>query len=71
MTEKASHEQQILEYMKAGKAITPIEALRMFGCFRLGARIYDLKRRGAPVSRRLVTAPNGKRYAEYFLGDEQ
>jgi hypothetical protein len=71
MTNKISHTRQILDHLEKGNAITPIDALRMFGCFRLGARIYDLKRMGAPVIRRMVTAPNGKRYAEYFLGDEQ
>ena len=39
----ASQAKRILAYMKAGNRITPIEALNLFGCFRLGARIADLK----------------------------
>lgn len=39
----ASQKARILEYMKQGHSISPIEALNLFGCFRLGARIADIK----------------------------
>ena len=41
--------QQILNYLKGGNTLTPVEALNKFGCMRLGARIYDLKRDGHPI----------------------
>ena len=44
-----SQEKQILEYLLAGNTLTPIEALNMFGCFRLGARICDLRQRGYDI----------------------
>ena len=34
--------QQILDYLKSGKSITPLTALKKFGCFRLSARKLDL-----------------------------
>ena len=40
----ASQTKQILEYMKQGNKITPLEALRKFGCFRLTSRIWDIER---------------------------
>ena len=43
---RASQSKRILEYLKSGGSISPLEALRMFGCGRLGARIYDLKKQG-------------------------
>ena len=39
----------ILAYMQAGNGITPIEALDLCGCFRLSARIADLKHRGYDI----------------------
>lgn len=46
--------------------ITPLQALREYGIMRLGARIYDLRRQGIAINRRIVT--NGKKhYAEYRL----
>ena len=33
----------ILEHLKKGLSITPLEALNRFGCFRLSARIHDLR----------------------------
>ena len=58
---------QILAHLKAGKAITPLDALSRFQCFRLGARIYDLRSEGHDISKRMVETPNGKKVAEYKL----
>lgn len=57
---------QILNHLQSGHTITPLEALDMFGCFRLGARIYDLKRAGYEIKTEMVTE-NGKRFARYSL----
>jgi Helix-turn-helix domain len=40
---------QILDALKAGDILTPIDALNRFGCFRLGARIDDLKKLGYDI----------------------
>lgn len=61
-----SQEQQILEHLKAGHALTPIEALQQFGCFRLGARIHDLKQRGYAIDCEKVEQ-GGKRFARYSM----
>lgn len=57
---------EILKHLQSGRAISPLEALEKYGCFRLGARIYDLKRQGSKIVTQMVTN-NGKRYAEYRL----
>jgi len=41
--------QKILEYMKEYGSITPLDALREFGCMRLAARINDLIRKGYSI----------------------
>jgi hypothetical protein len=41
-----SQAQLILEALQAGEAITPFDALNRSSCFRLGARIYDLRKQG-------------------------
>ena len=40
---------KILKHLKAGLAITPIGALKTYGCFRLAARIYELRSEGWPI----------------------
>ena len=35
---------RILSHMLEGKAITALEALDLYGCFRLSARIKDIER---------------------------
>jgi hypothetical protein len=50
-----------------GYAITQLEALTQFGCFRLAARIADLRDKGLNVVTDMVTLENGKRVARYFV----
>lgn len=64
----ASQKARILEYMKQGHSISPMEALNLFGSFRLGARIADLKGEGWLIHTEIVRDPkSGKRYAQYSL----
>ena len=57
---------QILLDLMAGKTITPLDALKRYGCFRLGARIWELRRNGHSIKRRFVTK-GGKTYAAYSM----
>ncbi len=60
---------EILRALQAGQKLTPIEALNRFGCFRLGARIYDLKKQGFSIKSKMVETRDGKRVAEYSLAN--
>ena len=61
-----SQTSQILACMKRGHCITGLEALNSFGCFRLPARIADIKKMGYDVKSELITV-NGKRVARYWM----
>ncbi len=61
-----SQNHQIAAYLMRGGSITPIDALKMFGCFRLSARIADLRRSGYRIKTKLVTE-KGKTFASYRL----
>lgn len=57
----ASQTARILSYMLEGHAITPMEALQKFNCFRLGARIKDIERQlGFPPHRKRVKVRNAE-----------
>ena len=62
-----SQECCILAYLRAGNALSPLDALSRFGCFRLGARIYDLRRAGYVIERRMIRTASGKTVAEYRM----
>jgi hypothetical protein len=66
----ASQEARILKYLEAGHTLTPLDALEKFGCFRLGARIFGLKRRGHFIETEIVER-NGKRVAMYFMPEKK
>lgn len=64
-----TQKKQIKEDLMAGKRISPIQALRNYGCFRLGARIYELREEGMDIKTTMVhslTNPR-KKYAVYHL----
>jgi len=66
MNELESQSYQIREYLLQGNTITALEALKLFGCFRLSGRIYDLRKEGTNISSTIVKV-NGKRVAEYSI----
>jgi hypothetical protein len=61
-----SQTKQILKYLQEGNTITPLEALNKFKCFRLGARIWDLKKKGYKIEPTIIES-DGKHFAEYRL----
>ena len=61
-----SQKEQILSHLIDGKTITPKEALEKFACFRLAARISDIKKMGYEINREMVKA-GGAKVAKYSL----
>lgn len=61
-----SQNKQILAHLEAGLSITPLEALKRYGCFRLGARIHDLRAKGYPIATNMIS-DGRKRYATYSI----
>ena len=48
-----------------GTHITALDALNWFGCFRLAARVYDLKQEGYNIEKYTQVNENGKRITYY------
>jgi len=61
----------IAKHLESGHTITALEALHRFGCFRLSARIWDLKRQGMAIEGTWKTvkslAGEDKKIVEYKL----
>lgn len=54
--------ERILRHLQDYGSITQAEAVTEYGCYRLGARIFDLKAQGVPIKSETVTGKN--RYGE-------
>jgi hypothetical protein len=63
---KESQSQQILRQLIEGTGITPQHALNKFGCFRLAARIADLRSAGYNIKTTMLRH-NDKKFAYYTL----
>jgi hypothetical protein len=68
---KPSQNNLILKALKRGAKLTPIDALARFGCFRLSARILDLKAAGHNIKTKIIKSANGKQFAQYSLPRER
>lgn len=61
-----SQEAKILNHLKTYGRITPLEALERYQCFRLAARIADLRGSGYQIHTNIIHK-NNKQFAEYEL----
>ena len=68
---KITQKDRILRYLQDVGSITAAEAMRHFGCFRLAARIRDLKDDGWKIEKKMESAKNRYdetvSYARYIL----
>lgn len=66
-----SQNERIIDYLNEHGSITQAEAMNALGCYRLGARIWDIKRRGVKIRRMMESGINrfGDRtvYARYYM----
>jgi hypothetical protein len=58
--------EMIRAHLESGREITPIDALQQYGCFRLAARINDLRKAGLPIET-ITEQRDGKAWAKYRL----
>lgn len=57
----------IRKHLEDGKPITALEALNLYGCFRLSAHIHTLRNEyGMNIATERITR-NGKWFAQYSL----
>ena len=59
-----SQEQQIFNHLKRYGSITPMIALRRYGCMRLAARVNDLRAKGHAIETDIIERDE-KRFAQY------
>ncbi len=66
MKETQTQSKKILSYLSSGRSLTPLTALKLFGCFRLSARIFDLKEAGHKIVN-IGETNDKKTFARYKL----
>ena len=66
-----SQNQKILKHLSSGRSLSPLQALGLFGCYRLAGRIYDLKRAGHQIETIIKSDDQGRTYASYVLKNDE
>lgn len=63
----ASQCKLIEQWLLDGHSITQLDALNLFGCFRLASRIHDLRKQGMNITATKIQTPSGKYITQYSL----
>lgn len=67
--------ERIMRHLNDFGYITPAEAFIEYGIYRLGARIFDLRRRGLRIETQMVKSKNRynepTKFAKYVLKEEK
>ena len=66
---RAIQKEGVLMMLKEGP-VTPFEAYKRLSCFRLAARIHDLRREGYRIKSVLV-CDGDERFARYYLAEDE
>lgn len=61
-----SQSDAIREHLESGRDLTPLDALDLYGCFRLAARVDELRASGLNIET-IIERRGKKRYARYKL----
>jgi len=64
---KKSQGERILAHLKAGKTLSAKQAAENFGCYRLGARIMELREAGYDIDGGWVPATSGRAVFKYWM----
>ena len=67
MKQTTTQSAKVLYHLQNYGSLTAIEALELFACFRLAARINDLKEAGHDIQMEMKKLNNGKKIAVYSL----
>ena len=59
--------QKVYKHLKKHKTITPLEALGVYGVYRLAARIHEIRGAGYGVVTRIYKDAMHRPYARYSL----
>ena len=66
-----SQEMDVLNRIVKHGSITNADSVREFQCYRLSARVLDLRNDGVPIETIMETNPDtGARYARYVLNEK-
>ena len=62
-----SQSEEIKAYLLSGGSLTSLDGLRLFKCWSLTQRIFDLRRKGLTIETEMILLESGKRVARYKL----
>lgn len=63
-----SQKTQIKAHLEKGLPISPMMALKHYRCYRLAARVKELRDDGMDIRTLLISSGKGERYAVYRMG---
>lgn len=59
---RITQQERIYSYLKEGNSLTSRQAYDLFGCTRLAAQVFELRKKGIPIQSKQIDVKN--RYGE-------
>ncbi len=63
---KTTQRERVLTALQAGRRLTPDDAIREFRCYRLAARICELRKAGVQIE-----CDESKGFGEYWIKEDK
>lgn len=57
----------VIRVLRRGEKLTPLDAWKRFGIYRLGARVWDARKAGHQILTQMVEVKPGMRVASYSM----
>ena len=67
MSDKLTQQKRIIQYLREGNELTPIEALYVAGTMKLSTRIGELIKQGYPIVKQWKRISGGRKVMSYRL----
>jgi hypothetical protein len=61
------NQEVVYKHLKSHKHLTQLEALGVYGIYRLAPRICELRGKGVPIKTENMTDSQGRTYARYYI----
>lgn len=62
---------RVLEYLSDGGELSGLDALDLFGSYRLSSIIHNLRKAGYNIKTRTMESEHGARYAVYYMSFDE
>ena len=67
VVEFTGNQATVYKHLKSSHHLTQLEALGVYGIYRLAPRVHELRAKGVPIKTEYMSDGKGRQYAQYSI----